>query len=376
MEELYQDEEYLTAWLRLAHGKNLTPRVAQWLLAAVGQPETIFKASKATLRCAGASSQLIRVITHSRADPGRRLALTQRWLEQPNCHLVTYLDPRYPPQLRDIPAPPTLLYVRGDPDLLAYPAISMVGSRRSLAPSRSVSAELAAALANAAVTVVSGLAQGIDAAAHEGALSVGGATIAVTGTGLDRVYPARHAKLAERIAATGALVSEFPLGTPPIGRNFPQRNRIISGLSLAVVVVEAALRSGTLSTARHALEQGREVMALPGSVRNPLARGCHALLRAGATLVESADHILTEIAPQIDTDTLLAAGSTRNEPVGQTSADPSVQQLLALVGYAPVTTDSLIGQAGIPASQAVAALLQLELDGRISLDSGGRYTRC
>jgi len=375
--------EHLSNWLRFAHGRGVGARTRTRLLDHFDTPTRLFRATDSDLRRLGITQPIIRAI---RSPPPRladQLALTLDWLNTIDHHVVTYQDTRYPACLRAIPAPPVLLYVAGNPDLLDSPAIALVGSRKPTVPGQTLAQEIGESLGTFGITVVSGLAYGIDAAAHEGCLAGSGATIAVLGTGLDQVYPDRHRPLAAKIQRHGALVSEFALGTPPLGRHFPQRNRIISGLSLAIVVIEAALRSGTLSTARHALEQGREVMAVPGAVRSPLSRGCHRLLREGATLVESGADILTEIAPQIDTDTLLTAGSSatariRSSGEGTVDAplDPTCQHLLDLMGYESVTIDWLISGTGLPVSQVTTSLLQLELSGVVSVDNGGRYARC
>jgi DNA processing protein len=250
---------------------------------------------------------------------------------------LTVTDPRYPPQLADIHDPPPLLYVRGEVQLLSEPQIAIVGSRNPTPGGAEITQEFARHLTGYGLIVTSGLAQGIDGAAHLGALE-NGRTIAVFGTGLDRVYPAAHRTLARQIAENGALVSEFPPGCEPLAQNFPRRNRLISGLSLGVLVTEAALKSGSLITARTALEQGREVFAVPGSIRNPLARGCHALLRDGAKLVESAADILAELAPLLRV--ALTATATAVAPLdlaldGVTGLDSDSRAVLKAMGYEP-----------------------------------------
>ena len=220
-----------------------------------------------------------------------------RWLEQTRNFLLRITDPGYPALLRELPSPPSALFLHGDPDLLGLPQLAIVGSRNPSTGGRRTAGEFAGFLAASGLIVASGLATGIDAAAHRGALDADGLTLAVTGTGLDRVYPARNRALAHDIAMNGLLVSEFPCGTPPLPGNFPRRNRILAGLSLGTLVVEAATQSGSLITARLAAEAGREVFAIPGSIHNPLARGCHALIRDGAKLVETGQHVLEELAP-------------------------------------------------------------------------------
>lgn len=379
----------LADWLRLAHSHGLGASSRIQLLQHFKTPSALFRTSRAELRKLKVTPKVRQALLKQPPDLAARTERVQDWLAQPGNHVVTLTDPRYPARLTTLACAPVLLYVQGDPTILDSPAVALVGSRKPTAAGETLTRDMAVQLGRSGLTVVSGLAYGIDAAAHTSCVDHAGTTIAVVGTGLDQVYPRRHHALAARIAEHGALVSEFALGTPPLGRHFPQRNRIISGLSLAVVVVEATLRSGTLSTARHGLEQGREVMAVPGPIRSPLSRGCHQLLRQGATLVESAADILAEIAPQIDTDTLLAAGSSTRAlaegvpekltPAGRTkpaSLDSTCQCLMDLIGYEPVSVDLLISHSGLPAGLVTSSLLQLELQGVVSIDNGGRYVRC
>jgi DNA processing protein len=294
-----------------------------------------------------------------------------RWLEAPDCHLVAHDDPAYPPLLRELPGGPLALFVRGDAGVLALPQVAVVGSRNPTETGRRTAQGLAAALTSAGFLVTSGLATGIDGAAHEGALAGGGRTIAVLGTGPDQVYPARHRALADRIAAIGALVSEFPPGTRPLPAHFPRRNRIVSGLSLGIVVVEASLRSGSLITARLAADQGREVFAVPGSIHNPLARGCHALIRQGATLVECAGDVVAQLGPLL--------GHLAREPASR-GREPAVVAgapvgLLSHLGFDGVSVDELVERSGLPAAEVQSALVLLELGGWVSCDPGGRYSR-
>lgn len=296
------------------------------------------------------------------------------WLESSDRFVLTLTDPRYPPLLREIPDPPPLLFVQGDVDCLQNWQLAVVGSRNPSASGRDSAYEFARYLASGGLHICSGLADGIDAAAHKGALAGGGKTIAVVGTGLDRVYPAKNRDLAHQIAGQGAIVSEFPLGTPPLAENFPRRNRIISGLSLGTLVIEAALKSGSLITARMAMEQSREVFAMPGSIHNPLARGCHQLIREGAKLVETADHIIEELGAlaefaQITDPT--ANNQPQTLPVGE---DTEYQQLFAYLGYDPIHIDELISRSGLTADAVSSMLLLLELQGRVSALPGGRYT--
>jgi DNA processing protein len=294
----------------------------------------------------------------------------------PGCSLLRPGDRCYPDRLAAVPGCPDPLFVRGDPAVLALPQLAIVGSRRASPTGRETAFEFAAELATRGLAITSGLAAGIDAAAHRGALAAGGVTIAVCGTGLDRIYPAEHASLAEAIAGRGALVSEFPAGMPPLAQNFPQRNRLMSGLALGVLVVEAAARSGSLITARHAGEQGREVLAVPGSIRHALARGCHRLIQEGAALVETPDDVLAALG-------LAELATTRIPGITDTAAaensaarlDSGVEMLLNALGFEPADLDRLVERTGLP-PQAVASKLQLlELEGRVESLAGGRFSR-
>jgi DNA processing protein len=300
------------------------------------------------------------------------IARDLEWLEGPGRTLLTADDPRYPVQLAAVPRMPAALFVRGDPALLARPQVAIVGSRSATAAGREAAFSFAARLAAHGFAVTSGLATGIDAAAHRGALAAGGVTIAVCGTGLDRVYPSEHARLADQIAATGALVSEFPTGTPPVPHNFPRRNRMMSGLSRGVLVVEAAARSGSLITARLAGEQGREVMAVPGSIHNPLARGCHRLIKEGAALVESVDDVLAALgASRLES----ASGARESAGIPQGELDSDVEMLLNALGFGPTDLDRLVERTGMSARSVLSKLQLLELEGRVEILAGGRYSR-
>lgn len=292
------------------------------------------------------------------------------WLADPANHLLVISDPDYPALLREIADAPPLLYVRGDPSLLARPQLAVVGSRNPTRGGTDNAQAFASHLARAGLVITSGLALGIDAAAHRATIEAGGHTIAVAATGLDRVYPAAHRELAHAIAAHGALVSDFPLATPPRRENFPQRNRLISGLSLGVLVVEAAERSGSLITARLAAEQGREVFAIPGSIHSPLARGCHKLIRQGAKLVETAQDILEELGP---------LAQVVVQPVESPTIAPKLESaqaaLLELIGYDPVDMDTLVTRSGLTAGVLSSMLLLMELHGLVEARPGGRFQR-
>lgn len=315
------------------------------------------------------------------------LDLGEAWLAGADHHLLVHGDEDFPVLLRDIANAPAALFVAGDPARLWSSQIAIVGSRSASAGGLANAKAFARAFAHAGNAVTSGLAEGIDAAAHTGALDAGGTTIAVLGTGIDLVYPRQHAELAARIVANGALVSEFPPGTPGHAKHFPRRNRIISGLSLGTLVVEASIKSGSLTTARYAAEQGREVFALPGSIHSPLARGCHKLIREGAKLVETAQEVLEDLrgVGAVLADGLrerLAADddSTANPrraaaPAQETlSADPDYARLLSALDYAPASLDELAERTQLPASSLSSMLLVLELDG-VAIAQGGRYAR-
>ena len=296
------------------------------------------------------------------------------WMQRAGARLIAISDADFPPLLKQIPDPPLALFLRGDARLLASPQLAMVGSRNPSVEGRRNAEEFAAYLSRCGLTITSGMALGIDAASHRGALKAGGPTLAVWGTGLDRPYPPRNLDLAEEIAARGLLVSEFPPGTPPLPTHFPRRNRIISGLSVGTLVVEAASRSGSLITARLASEQGREVFAIPGSIHNPMARGCHRLLREGAKLVESAADILEELAPLLKLE-LPAAEPTADTAAAAPPEDPEYRLLLNSLDFAPTSVDSLVERTGLTPDVVSSMLLMLELQGHVEASPGGRYSR-
>jgi DNA processing protein len=290
------------------------------------------------------------------------------WLAEPGNHLLPLGDPDYPVLLREIPDPPVLLFVRGSPAALSMPQLAIVGSRNPSRGGSDNARAFAGHLAGAGLAITSGLALGIDACAHEAVLSAGGVTIAVAATGLDRVYPAAHRELAHAIAEHGALVSEFPLGAPPRREHFPRRNRLISGLSLGVLVVEAALRSGSLITARYAGEQGREVFAIPGSIHSPLSRGCHALIKQGAKLVET--------APTFSRNRVQFSSEPARAALTAAAPEDAEQvQLLAHMGYDPVDIDTLVAVSGLTAGAVSSMLLYMELRGLVEARPGGKYQR-
>lgn len=354
----------LAAWLRLLGTPQIGAVTARRLLAAFGDPRALFDAGpSAWAEVAGDATAAA-----LRQPPDLLPALadaTWRWLDAASAephHLLTLADPAYPAALLQTADPPLLLYAIGRVDLLQAPSIAVVGSRNPTPQGAENARAFAAAFSRAGLTVVSGLALGIDGAAHEGALSGPGSTIAVVGTGLDRVYPKRHLGLARRIAAEGLLVSEYPLGTPPLAGNFPRRNRLIAGLTRGTLVVEAALQSGSLITARLAVEAGRDVFAIPGSIHAPQARGCHALIKQGAKLVDAAADVLEElrVAPAP------AAAAPAPRP-----ADP----LLEALGHDPVTLDALSARLGESPAALSVRLLELELSGDVARLPGQLFQR-
>ena len=297
----------------------------------------------------------------------------REWLQVPTHRVLRPGDPAFPELLSQIPGPPDALWVDGDVETLQLPALAIVGSRNPTQGGARNAFEFARHLASRGFCIVSGLAQGVDAAAHRGALDAGAPTVAFLGHGIDRIYPAVNRELAREIARHGALVSEVPLGTPPHKALFPQRNRLISGISLGTLVVEAARHSGSLITARHAAEQGREVFALPGSIHNPLARGCHLLIRQGAKLVETADDILSELGPIAGHVIRNTAESTPGE-IQREESDDDYRLLRESLGHDPVTADELARNSGLTIEQVSSMLLILELEGEVESLSGGRYS--
>ncbi len=362
-------------WLRLVLTTGVGAGTALSLLRAYGLPEAIFAAGTGALaRVAG--TDVAARLTGTDATREGAIAAALDWAQGPDRHLISLADPRYPARLLEIGDPPPLLYVTGDPATLALPTLAVVGSRHATAAGQGNARAFAHSLADAGLAIASGLALGIDAAAHRGALEAAeGRTVAVLGTGIDSVYPAENRELARQVAARGALVSELPLGTAPQRWNFPRRNRLIAGLSMGVLVVEAATRSGSLITARLAGEFGREVFAIPGSIHSPVARGCHALIRQGAKLVESADDVLSELrilrarpAPAA------TAQASAAEAAGQ-SGSGIAAAVLATMGWDPARFDELAQRVGQEAGALNETLLELELSGVVERLADGRYQR-
>jgi DNA processing protein len=364
------DTEY---WLALRRAPGLGDALMGRVLGHFGTPRKVFGSDGRTLAELGLPEAARRYLAHPDWGP---VESDLAWLEQPGHGLLTLTDARYPPQLREIADPPMLLFTQGDAEVLALPQLAVVGSRNPTPAGRDTASAFARALAGAGLVVTSGLALGVDAAAHRGALRGGGLTIAVAGNGLDRVYPATHCELAAQIAADGVLVSEFPPGTAPLPAHFPRRNRVISGLSLGALVVEAARRSGSLITARHASTQGREVFAIPGSIHSPLARGCHALIRQGAKLVETAEDILEEIGPQVERPAArVVTDALPRRADGGCALDPQYAQLLSSLGHEPTAVDRLVERTGLTPEEVSSMLLILELEGYVASLSGGFYAR-
>ncbi len=352
--------ESLAAWLRLTLISGIGGESQRKLLAAFGLPEAIFAAGRlATRAVIGDRADLLFDF-----DPAEAVDRSIEWASQPGQTILTLADETYPQALLEIADPPSLLYVRGNAELLQKRGLAMVGSRNATPQGLQTAENFAKALAAKGLCIISGLALGIDAAAHRGALAGDGDTVAIIGTGADRIYPARNKELALAIVDRGAVISEFPLGTPAIAANFPRRNRIISGLSRGVLVVEAAPESGSLITARLAGEQGREVFAIPGSIHSPVARGCHKLIKQGAKLVETASDVLEELGN-------FEVPAKQAEPSPRINEDP----LLAALGHDPCSLDDLVEYTGKSADQLLPELLILELSGRIATLPGNRYQR-
>ena len=339
------------------------------LIDIYGSPSGILQKDARELERAGLGQEAIRYL---RSPDWKSIEKDIGWLEGMGHHLIPFSDDRYPRLLREIPDPPPGLFVRGNPEILNSIQLGIVGSRNPSPAGKENARQFAGKMAQLGITVTSGLASGIDYCAHLGALDERGATIAVLGNGLDQVYPRHHAELADHIAANGALISEFITGTPPVAGNFPRRNRIISGLSAGVLVVEAAEKSGSLITARHALEQGREVFAIPGSIHNPLARGCHSLIKQGAKLVETCTDILEELEFIVYNT---AVSPCKAEPETSCQLDDDHMFLLQYVTHDPVSIDKLVELTGLTVAVVSSMLLSMELRGVIAQIAGGCYAR-
>lgn len=397
----------LRAWLQLAHAPGLPPAVLRALLDAFGSPTALLRASDQAIGAASSAAAARAVRTSQPNDLDARTDAALAWLDAPGNALVTLNDPAYPPRLRDLHDPPPLLYVKGRLDLLHARGLAVVGSRHATPQGLADATRFSHTLSDAGLVIVSGLALGIDGAAHRGGLDGRAGTVAVIATGADLVYPARHRTLAHEIAARGAIVSEWPLGTPARAAHFPQRNRLIAALALGALVVEAAPRSGSLITARLANELGRDVFAMPGSIHAPLAQGCHALIRDGAKLTTTPLDVLEEYGlgePAVHagraensrsrpdnggtTDTAARCAGEHIEKTGSAipvatpaeidgmpTDNPVEQSVLAALGYGPVTYEWLAEHTGLSDDALHRALLGLELAGRVASMPGGRFAR-
>ncbi len=356
------------AWLILANARIGIDKLAA-LLDEPGAVEKVVRLSAAALSKSGLNDEVRAAILNPDEDS---IAKSLAWLEKPENRIVPCDSDDYPELLQQIPGPPTLLYVVGNADALHLPALSIVGSRNPTRGGRENAYEFAKHLGGCGFCIVSGLAQGIDTSAHKGALDADAMTVAFLGHGIDRVYPAGNRDLAHRISQNGALVSEYPLGSPPRREHFPQRNRLISGLSLGTLVVEAARRSGSLITARLAGEQGREVFAIPGSIHSPLSRGCHQLIKQGAKLVESAEDIVSELGALAGHIMQNDSDAEHHEPPS-TDHDADYEILLNVLSYDPASADELAEDSGLTIDQVSSMLLILELEEKIEALSGGKY---
>lgn len=373
----------LAYWLAIHRAPGVGPATFQELLQRFDSPQNILDAKPTDLAECGLHNKTLKYL---KEPDWKGVEQDMTWLEQPDNHILTLNDSDYPPLLREIAAAPPALFVHGQLEALSSMQIAMVGSRNPSSSGRQTSENFARHLASSGFTITSGLALGVDAASHEGALTADGISIAVTGTGLDRVYPARHRDLAHRIAEQGALISEFPIGTAPLPSHFPRRNRIISGLSLGTLVVEAAQKSGSLITAQHALEHGREVFAIPGSIHNPMARGCHQLIRQGAKLVETADDILSELMPMASANLAFTSqniANHHNEAQNHATSDainakpeldPEYQQLIDSMGHDEVAVDELVNRCQLTPESVSSMLLIMELQGYVTSGPGGLYS--
>jgi DNA processing protein len=387
------DADKLAAWLRLERASGIGPRTAVKLLEAFGSIAAIMAAGRDALAAHLGPAQVRGLCAPPSAELERLLEATLRWQETPGHRVLALGEPGYPELLANIPDPPLLLYTKGRAELLDAPMLAIVGSRNASTQGKANALAFAEALSSAGLCIVSGLALGIDAAAHEGALHASGSTVAVIGTGPDLVYPARNRALFERIGVEGCILSEYPVGTPPLPGNFPKRNRIISGLAAGVLVVEAAAQSGSLITARQAAEQGREVFAIPGSIHASLAKGCHILIREGAKLVDTAADVLEAMALSPLTRKnargnngggrwcpaapgASAARAARVTNLGATvDAAAAGNTLLAALGHDPVEPDILLASLGLSPALLSSQLLALELAGMLERLPGGRVQR-
>jgi DNA processing protein len=361
----------LAHWVALSLIDGIGSVTLCQLLRRFGSPAGVFAASKSQLKEI-VDDKIASSITNGLDE--NAVAPSLAWLSSPQNHIITLADSIYPKALLEIANPPAILYAKGNLDCLASPCLAVVGSRNSTPQGEKNAEDFSENLSRQGLCIVSGMAIGIDGAAHRGALKANGATIAVVGTGLDIVYPAKHRNLAHQIVSHGLILSEFPLGTPSKAQNFPRRNRIISGLSLGCLVIEANLDSGSLITARLAAEQGREVFAIPGSIHSPVAKGCHQLIKQGAKLVESTDDILSELRLLIDVKSATPISPSGSLP--KRANEPSeANTVLDSMGFEPVHFDTLLSLTGLTVSALSTMLTLLELDGKVSPLHGGKFQR-
>lgn len=349
----------LASWLKLSQVRGLGNESFRNLLQVFGSPTAILNAPVSSLKQVVSAKVALAIGSYSDAE---FISNISAWLEDPLNHIITLGDTDYPQALLNIPDPPMLLYVKGRLDLLNRTSLAVVGSRNATVQGIRNAESFSQVLSEIGLCIVSGLAHGIDTAAHIGGLRGKGTSIAVVGTGLDKVYPSSNRELAHQLASEGTLISEYPLGTPPLASNFPRRNRIISGLSLGTLIVEASLQSGSLITARMALEQGREVFAIPGSIHASQAKGCHALIKQGAKLVETPNDILDEL--RLTNASLEGSANHKEE-----------HPIFTYLGFEPVDLDNLSQRSGLTIEALSAILLQLELDGQVATLAGGLYQR-
>ena len=390
--------EDIQAWLRLTQTEGIGQETVRHLLSAFGLPKDILTLQANQLKNVVTEQIAQRLLNPSSTFLKELDDLSERtyaWSTEPEHYFITLADQNYPPALLSLPDPPPIIYVRGKISLLSSTGIAVVGSRNATAQGKSNAEKFSRALSDAGITVISGLAYGIDASAHSGALSGPGSTIAVLGTGIDRVYPAAHRSLAHEIAANGILLSEHALGSPPKAFHFPRRNRLIAGLSQGVLVVEAAAQSGSLITARLAAELGHDIFAIPGSIHSPLSKGCHFLIKQGAKLVETAQDIFDELpqnthqgmslknlsSTKINDTALSASTSTSTSSVSAISFERTInpqdaedtEALLKTMGYEPIGIEQLCMHTGYSAGDLNSRLLLLEIDGKIVRLPGGMY---
>ncbi|QDQ82365.1 DNA-processing protein DprA [Paraburkholderia megapolitana] len=380
MHALPMTGDELAGWLRLAMAKGLSPTALRLLLDTFGLPDAVLGQQYASLAAIAGEAAARAALAAPSADFPGYVDTVRKWCEGHGNAVVTLADPAYPPMLLTMPDPPPLLYVKGRIDRLHVPGIAVVGSRSATPQGIEDAERFARAFSDVGVVVVSGLALGIDGAAHRGALAGSAGTVAVIGTGADLVYPAAHHALAHQIAQSGAIMTEWPLGTPARSAHFPQRNRLIAGLVRGVLIVEAAMRSGSLITARLANEMGRDVFALPGSIHAPLSRGSHRMIKQGAKLVETPEEVLEELALNAATAvTAVTADQPEGWPQGVAPAGsslaPDAQRLLDALGHAPATLEILAARTEMDDTTLQSMLLQLELAGHLTVLQGGRFIR-